>query len=503
MSALKQKLPKSLPSTLTSWINGKYAAQAAVTEQAGLRPLVFTATGQQVADWQACPTADVDQAVEIASEAQKEWAKWAPTDRGRVLRKAADILTERNDELAVVEAIDTSRPLQETNCVDIVSARDAFEYYGGLAPTIGGEYISMPGQSFATTRREPLGVTCGIGAWNYPIQSAAWKAAPALACGNSIVYKPSEDTPMTALLLGEVLKDAGLPDGLYNCVLGDREVGQHLTRHEDIRKISFTGDVNTGKAICKDAAPTLKRVQMELGGKSPLIIFEDADINEAVSGAMIANWYSNGQVCSNGTRVFVHSSIKEKFVAELVRRTALLKCGDPLDESTQVSSLVSLTHMNKVLEYVKIGQEDGAKLICGGERVVVAPGFEEGACVTPAIFTDCQDNMRIVKEEVFGPLACILSFDTEEEVIARANDTEYGLSGGVFTKDIQRAHRVMRDINCGTAWINNYNLAPAELPWCGHKHSGIGVSNGVMGIDDWTQVKSVYVEMDRIDCPYE
>jgi len=465
--------------------------------------LFCAAIDAKIADWEVAGPSEVDEAVRVAGEAQKEWKKWSPTERGRILRKAADILTERNDELAKLEALDTSRPIQETNCVDIVSARDAFEYYGGIAPIIGGEYLQMPNESFGYTVREPLGVTCGIGAWNYPIQGAGWKAAPALACGNAIIFKPAEDTPLTALALAEVLKEAGLPDGLYNVVLGAKETGQLLTRHEGISKVSFTGEMSTGIAICEDAASTLKKVQMELGGKSPLIIFEDADIHEAVSATMMANWYSNGEVCSNGTRVFLHSSIKPQFMSELVKRTKKLKVGDPLDPETQISSLINHKHMEKVLSYIDAGKKEGASLVFGGERVPLEGDCANGAVVSPAIFDHCTDEMKIVKEEIFGPVASILTFETEEEVVRRANDTPYGLSAGVFTKDIQRAHRVIREINAGTTWINNYNLAPAELPWTGHKRSGIGVSNGTYGIDDWTQVKSVYVEMSKIDCPYE
>lgn len=499
--ASKFKLPAHWPSTLQSWVGGSFKPARGAAGRT--IPLQCSAVGEPICNYEVAGETDIDEAVAIAAEAQREWAKVCPTDRGRILRKAADILTARNDELSALEAYDTSRPLQETLYVDIVSARDAFEYYGGIAPTIGGEMIHQPNRSWAYTIREPLGVTCGIGAWNYPIQGAGWKAAPALACGNAILFKPSEDTPLTALALGEVLKEAGVPDGLYNVILGARETGQALSKHPGISKVSFTGSMPTGKAICRDAADTLKKVQMELGGKSPLMIFEDADINEAVSAAMLANWYSNGEVCSNGTRIFVQSSIKEKFVAEFVRRTKLLKLGDPLDMDTQVSSLINKAHFDKVMGYIEKGKAEGADLLCGGEAVKLGGDMSKGLFVTPAIFDNCTDDMTIVREEIFGPVASILSFETEEEVVRRANDTEYGLSAGVFTKDIQRAHRVVRDVDAGTTWINNYNLAPAELPWSGHKNSGIGVSNGTYGVDDWTQIKSVYVEMDKVACPYE
>jgi len=466
-------------------------------------PVISSATGEQVCQYQAAGTTDIDSAVAVAHQAQIEWAKCSPTARGRILTKCAELLTKENDYLAGLETLDTSRPIQETNCVDIVSARDAFEYYGGIASTIGGDFIHQPGRSFAYTVREPLGVTCGIGAWNYPIQSAGWKGAPSLACGNSILFKPSEATPLTALAMAEVLQQAGLPDGLFNVILGARSTGEDLVNHIGIKKVSFTGSQGTGKAIFKSSSDSLKKLQMELGGKSPFIVFEDADMEQAVSGALMANFYSTGQVCSNGTRVFVQSSIKEEFTKEFVRRAALIKLGDPTDLATQMGPLIHHQHLDHVMEYIEIGKNEGATLLTGGERVKMTGKLAKGPYISPAIFDNCHDDMRIVREEIFGPVAAILSFETEEEVIRRANDTVYGLSAGVFTKDLQRAHRVIRDIDAGTTWINNYNLAPAELPWTAHKGSGMGVSNGIYGVDDWTQLKSCYVEMDRIYCPYE
>mmetsp|Transcript_8165 Transcript_8165/g.9367 ORF Transcript_8165/g.9367 Transcript_8165/m.9367 type:complete len:502 (-) Transcript_8165:943-2448(-) len=492
-------LPKSWGLPARSWINGNFIASRS---SASTMENTYAATGETLFSFEVAEEAEVNQAVEVAKKAQKEWAEWTPIERGRVLRKAAEILERDNDFLAHLEAIDTSRPYQETEVVDIVSAKDCFEYYGSIAATIGGEYTQMPGGSFAYTIREPLGVCAGIGAWNYPIQGMAWKVAPALACGNAIIFKPSEVTPMTALALGEVLKEAGLPDGLLNVVLGGRETGQLLTRHEDIAKISFTGDVRTGRAICKDASATLKKVTMELGGKSPLIIFDDADIDDAVSGALLANFYSCGEVCSNGTRVFVQNSIKEKFIEKFVERTNKISIGDPLLPETQMGALINEGHLQKVLGYVEIGKQEGANLLCGGDRVQLDSDFSKGAFMSPAIFTDCNDDMRIVKEEIFGPVACVLGFDTEEEVMERANDTELGLAAGVFTKDITRAHRVIKNFQAGCTWINNYNLAPVELPWGGNKQSGIGRENGTAGIENWSQLKSVYVEMGKIECPY-
>ena len=316
------------------------------------------------------------------------------------------------------------------------------------------------------------------------------------------MFKPAEDTPLTAIALVELLKESGVPDGLVNVVLGTGEVGQMLSSHPDVAKVSFTGSVPTGKAICREAAATLKKVTMELGGKSPLIVFEDSDLDEAVSAAMMANFYSNGEVCSNGTRVFVQNSIMKVFTEKLVERTKKMKIGDPLDEETQMSALINEKHLKRVLEYIDIGKNEGAELLTGGEPAKI-PGFEGGMYMSPAVFDACNDDMRIVKEEIFGPVACVLGFDTEDEVVKRANDTEFGLAAGVFTKDLQRAHRVVHALQAGCTWINNYNLAPVELPWGGFKQSGIGRENGRAGIENWSQWKSVYVEMGKIECPYE
>lgn len=303
---------------------------------------------------------------------------------------------------------------------------------------------------------------------------------------------------MTAIALGETLKEAGLPDGCFNVVLGAGGTGSLLSEHPEIAKVSFTGGASTGRKVVAAASATLKNVSMELGGKSPLIIFEDCDIEEAVKGALMANFYSAGQVCSNGTRVYVADSIFDEFLEKLVAKTERIVLGDPMDMNTQMGPLVSYQHLEKVMGYIEQGLDEGARLLTGGERVM-----RPGAYLTPAIFVDCDDTMTIVREEIFGPVACVMRFKTEEEVIKRANDTIWGLSAGVFTKDLTRAHRVIAQLEAGTTWINNYNLAPVELPWGGNKQSGIGRENGREGIHSWSQLKSVYVEMNRVECPYE
>jgi betaine-aldehyde dehydrogenase len=458
---------------------------------------------QEVNHFHPCDAAQVDAAVESSHYGQAAWAALAPMERGHILRKAANILRERTPELAQLETLDTGRPIAETNVVDIQSATDCLEYYAGIAPAVGGSTMDMPGGSWSYVRREPIGTTAGIGAWNYPLQSAAWKSAPALAFGNSMIFKPSEETPLTALALAEIYVEAGVPPGVFNVVLGAGETGAMLVEHPLVSKISFTGSLATGRKIYASAASQLKKVTLELGGKSPLIIFEDADLEQAVTAAMMANWYSSGQVCSNGTRVFVHESLKDAFLSRLVERTAKLRIGDPFDEDTDIGPMVTKAHQEKVKEYIKIGlADDKATMVFGGDALELNPTLERGYFLPPVIFADCTDDMRIVQEEVFGMVMSVLTFTDEDEVIKRANDTQYGLSAGVFTRDIQRAHRTVAKLQAGTTWINNYNLSPVETPWGGYKQSGVGRENGLAGVESWTQLKSVYVEMNEIESPY-
>ncbi len=459
------------------------------------------ANGQVLADIQLAGLDDLDKAVDSASEGFRIWSAMTGTERARILMNAVCLLRERNDELAELETQDTGKPIQETIAVDIASGADCIEYFAGIAPTIRGYHVDL-NNAFGYTRREPLGVCAGIGAWNYPIQIACWKSAMALACGNSLIYKPAPSTPLTTFKLAEIFTEAGLPDGVFNVLTGDAEVGSGLASHPNIEKVSVTGSTATGRKVLEAAAGTIKHVTMELGGKSPLIVFEDAEIDNAVSAAMMANFYSGGEICTNGTRVFVHQSIKDKFVEQLVNRTEKLKIGDPMDPETQVGALISLDHMEQVLRYINKGVEEGARLLCGGNRVRPV-GCEEGAFVEPTIFDNCANEMTICQDEIFGPVLSLLTFEDEDEVIKTANDTEYGLAAGVFTQDIKRGHRVIAQLQAGTCWINNYNLNPIELTIGGYKQSGIGHENGPEAINFYTQVKSVYVELGDVDCPYE
>ncbi len=478
------------------------AARARSSPAAGERfASINPATGEVLGYVTAAGAAQVNAAVRAAQKAQAGWGGMTGTERARVLRRAADLLRSRNQELAELETRDTGKPIQETRVVDVASGADCFEYFAGLAQSLSGEHIDLGTQAFGYTRREPLGVVAGIGAWNYPLQIACWKAAPALACGNAMIFKPAELTPFTAVKLQEVLLEAGVPPGVFQVVQGFADTGRLLTRHPDIRKVSLTGEVGTGKAVMSDAAQTLKNVTLELGGKSPLILFEDAKLDNAVAGALLANFYSSGQVCSNGTRVFVHRSIKAAFLERLVKRVGAMRIGDPMNPETQVGALVSEQHMHKVLYYIDRGRAEGARVLTGGMRVTTGE-LGKGYFVAPTVFDNCRDDMTIVREEIFGPVMSVLEFEDEQEVIERANATEFGLAAGVFTNDLTRAHRVIARLQAGTCWINQYNVTPIELPFGGVKLSGLGRENGRAAIEHYTQLKSVYVAMGDVDCPY-
>ena len=477
---------------LTSHINGAWLpANPAAKRFQTINP----ANGEVLADVQAATQADIDAAVASAHEGQKVWAALTPVERARILNRAVDILRARNDELAELETRDTGKPLSETKAVDIVTGTDVIEYYAGLAVAIEGRQIPLRPSSFVYTRQEPLGVVAGIGAWNYPIQIAMWKSAPALAAGNAMVFKPSEVTPLTTPKLAEIYLEAGVPPGVFNVVQGDGTVGEMLSQHPGIAKVSFTGGVSTGRKVMASAAgSTLKDVTMELGGKSPLIICDDADIDLAADIAMMANFYSSGQVCTNGTRVFVPNRIKTLLEETLLARVAHIRAGDPMDEATNFGPLVSFPHMKKVLTFIESGKEQGARVLCGGHRLEEG-AFGQGAFVAPTIFTDCTDDMHIVQEEIFGPVMSILGFDTEEEAIERANRTTYGLAAGVVTPDLKRAHRVIGQLQAGICWLNTWGESPAQMPVGGYKQSGVGRENGIQTLMHYTQTKSVQVEL--------
>ncbi|MDV6249920.1 betaine-aldehyde dehydrogenase [Vibrio sp. EA2] len=459
------------------------------------------ANGEPLANVKQANQRDMDAAIESAKRGFAKWSAMTAIERSRILHKAVQILRERNDELAALEVADTGKPMQEAVAVDVTTGADVIEYYAGLVPSLQGDQQPLNENQFFYTRREPLGICAGIGAWNYPIQIAMWKSAPALAAGNAMIFKPSEETPLTALKLAEIYTEAGVPDGVFNVVQGDYRVGQMLTAHPDIAKVSFTGEVGTGKVVMGDSAKTLKQVTMELGGKSPLIVFDDAKLNDAVSAAMVANFYTQGEVCTNGTRVFVHESIYDEFVEQLKTRTELLVVGDPRDENTQIGALISKEHEGKVLSAIEEAKASGATLLTGGYKVT-DNGLENGNFVAPTVFVDCDDSMSVVQHEIFGPVMSVLKFSDEAEVIERANDTEYGLAAGVFTQNLSRAHRVIHKIQAGICWVNAWGDSPAEMPVGGYKQSGIGRENGVETLKHYTQTKSVLIQLSDFESPY-
>jgi betaine-aldehyde dehydrogenase len=488
----KRKDKMQIQPVASHFINGEYVEDTSGTPI----DIVYPATGEIIGRVYGATEAVIEKAITSAKRAQKEWAKTSGTERGRILRRAADIIRERNRDLSILETYDTGKPLSETLYVDATSAADALEYFGGLAGSLTGEHIPM-GENWAYTIREPLGLCVGIGAWNYPTQISCWKGAPALACGNAMIFKPSETTPLCALKVAEILIEAGLPKGLYNVIQGLGDVGAKLVGDTRVDKVSLTGSVPTGRKVYAAAAEGIKHVTMELGGKSPLIIFDDADIENAVGGAILGNFYSSGQVCSNGTRVFVHEAIKEKFLERLSARLREAIIGDPLDEATNFGPMVSERQMKIVQDYIEIGKSEGARLICGGGRL-----DRDGFYLEPTVFADVRDDMTIAREEIFGPVMAVLDFTDETDVIARANDTEFGLSAGVFTNDLSRAHRVIAELEAGSCFINSYNDAPVEAPFGGAKLSGVGRENSKAAVEHYSQMKSVFVRMGDVEAPF-
>jgi len=438
---------------------------------------IYPGTKSVICEVELAAEPEVDAAVDSARQGFAIWSNMPAVERSKILSRAASILVARNQELAELETLDTGKSISETSTVDILTGVEVLEYYAGLLPSLGGEHLDFPGEGFAMMKREPIGVCLGIGAWNYPIQIALWKSSVALACGNSMIFKPSEVTPLSALKLAEIYSEAGLPDGVFNVVQGDGSTGALLVNHPGIDKVSLTGSVPTGKAVMAEAAQSLKKVTLELGGKSPIIVFDDADINNAVNAIVPANFYSTGQVCSNGTRVFAQHAIYPKLLAALIEQTERIRVGDPFDTATDIGPLVSQMQFDKVSEYLLMAHQSKANIVCGGDQYT--DDFRQsGYYVPPTIVADCSDEMPFVEQEVFGPLMSVLPFDSEQEVINRANRTKFGLAGAVFSNDFARAHRVANQIQSGSVWINSYHVLPASVPFGGYKESGIGRENG-------------------------
>jgi len=455
---------------------------------------VNPATEETLAEVAEADAPDVDQAVRAARRAfnDKAWSGMAARDRAKLLWKVGDLIMKHVDELAKLETLDNGKPIFESRYIDIPAAAETFYYYAGWCTKIGGETIPVPGNFLNYTLREPYGVCGIITPWNFPLLMVSWKLAPALACGNTAVVKVAEETPLTGLWLGQLCQEAGFPDGVVNIVPGFGETaGRALVAHPDVDKISFTGSTAVGKEIMRTAADTLKKVSLELGGKSPNIVFADADLEAAVKGAFNGIFYGKGEVCAAGSRLFVEAKVHDAMVEKLVERSKKLEPGDPLNPKTRLGALVSKTQMDKVLGYVESGAREGAKPVLAGGRA-----GDRGYFVKPAIFDQVAPTMKIAQEEIFGPVLSTITFSDPDELVTQANGTIYGLAAAVWTRDVGKAHRLAQKLQAGTVWINAYNMLSAESPFGGYKQSGYGRELGRHAIDLYTQVKSVWVSLD-------
>src|SRR5438552_3938256 len=458
---------------------------------------VNPATGEELTQVAAASAQDVDAAVQSArrtfDDVQGPWRKMSASERGRILWKLAELIEKNIDELAELETLDNGKIINESRYVDMPMVIDVLRYYAGWATKIHGETVNTFETAFTYTLREPVGVVGMIVPWNFPLLLASWKLGPALACGNTVVWKPASQTSLTTLRFGELAVEAGVPAGVLNIVTGPGEVGRAMVRHPGIDKIAFTGSTEVGKEIMRGAADSLKRITLELGGKSPNIVFADSDIDNAVKGAITGIFYGKGEVCNAGSRLFVESKVQDEFLEKLAVRAAKMRPADPLDPKTRMGAIVSQEQMQTVLGYIEAGKKEGAKLVAGGNRVSVDGG--KGFFVEPTIFRDVRNDMKIAREEIFGPVLAILSFNDLDEVIEKANQNEYGLAAAVWTRDIKKAHTVSRRLKAGTVWINTYGLMDASLPFGGYKSSGFGRELGARALEHYTETKSVWLNM--------
>jgi aldehyde dehydrogenase (NAD+) len=474
------------------FIGGKWVDAASGKSYATINP----ATGEVITQIANGDARDAGAAVEAARKAFAggPWAEMSASDRGRILWKIGDLIDKYNEELGTLETLDNGKPIFESRQVDMPMVAEVFRYYAGWATKIHGETVPVRGLFLNYTLREPLGVVAAIVPWNFPLLLASWKVAPALAAGNTVVLKPAPWTPLTALRLGEICQEAGLPDGVLNIVTGaSDDLGRALVKHPGVAKVAFTGSTATGQEIARVSADTLKHVSLELGGKSPNIVLADADLEGAVRGATIGIFYGKGEVCAAGSRLFVQKKIKDDFLQKLIDRTAKTQPGDPLDPKTRFGALVSEPQMNKVLGYIEKGKTEGARIVAGGERAKFGNG--KGFFVQPTVFDGVRDEMTIAREEIFGPVLAVLEFDDIEEAIRKANNNPYGLAAAVWTRDIAKAHRIARRLEAGTVWINTYNNYDAAAAFGGYKMSGYGRELGMHALEHYTQVKSVWVNL--------
>ncbi|MFD0694330.1 aldehyde dehydrogenase family protein [Paenibacillus sp. GCM10027628] len=474
------------------YVGGKWIDAA----QGATRTVINPASGEVIATVAEGAEEDTILAIQAARYAfdQSAWPSFKARERAALLNKLADRLEERTEEFAQLETLNNGKPLREAE-YDVHDAVNQFRYYAGLATKPHGVTYDVPDEIRAMVVREPIGVVGQIIPWNYPLVMASQKLAPAIAAGCTVVIKPAEQTPLTLIRLFELIDDLGFPPGVLNLVLGSGStVGAELARNPLVDKVAFTGGTETGIKIMKSAADTIKNVGLELGGKSPNIVFADADFETAVDFALYGIFANQGQVCSAGSRLLLEDSLYERFVPELARRAKLIQVGPGLEPDTEMGPLISEKQMNRVLDYIEIGKKEGATLLCGGERIV-SDGLDRGFFVSPTIFTDTRPDMRIVQEEIFGPVLVIQRFSTEEEAIELANGTRFGLAGAVFTNDVAKAHRVIGKLRAGITWINTYHPTFNEAPWGGYKQSGIGRELGTYGLDAYLEIKQINVNL--------
>jgi acyl-CoA reductase-like NAD-dependent aldehyde dehydrogenase len=453
------------------------------------------ATGERIAEVAEAGREDLDRAVDAARDAFESgpWAAMKPRERGRILIKAADLLLSRAEEFGRVETLDNGKPIFESAKIDMPVAAEALSYFGEYADKLYGDTFPARSDAFLMTMREPVGVVGAITPWNFPLLQAMWKIAPALALGNSVVLKPASLTPLTALLFADLLREAGLPPGTFNVVPGPgAQVGAAMAEHPGIDKISFTGETQTGKAILRAAAGTVKRVSMELGGKSPNVVFADADLDAAAKGAINAIFYGKGELCSAGSRLLVEEGAHDALVEKVVARAKKMVPADPLHPKTRLGSLVSEKQRENVERYVESGKREGAKLVAGGNRAAVDG---KGAFFEATVFDGVRPEMKIAREEIFGPVLATLTFQDEADAVAIGNSTVYGLAAAVWTKDVKKAFRTAKALKAGTVWVNTYNYYDPGLPFGGYKESGFGRERGHYALEEYTQVKSVWVDL--------
>ncbi|MBZ6488812.1 aldehyde dehydrogenase family protein [Priestia aryabhattai] len=476
--------------TLNMYINGEW--RKAEKQRSTVNP----ATGEVIGYAAEGSAEDMKAAIEAAREAFDSgiWSETSASERAAILFKIADKLEEAKEELAALETMDNGKPYREAEA-DVEDAAACFRYYAGLITKPDGQTYSVPAPMQAMVIKEPIGVCGLIVPWNYPLLMSVWKIAPALAAGNTIVFKPSEVTPVTPTKLFEILESVGLPKGVANLVMGAGDtVGNTLIQDKRVDKISFTGGTVTGKHIMRQAAENVTKVSLELGGKSPNIIFADADFETAVDYALFGIFAGSGQICAAGSRILVEESIAERFIERFAERAQKIKVGNGMDQESEMGPLVSEEHMKKVLKYIEIGKQEGARLVCGGDRIT-SSGLEKGFFVEPTVFSSVTSNMKIVQEEIFGPVVVIQTFKDEKEAIKLANDTEYGLAGSVFTTDGAKALRVIKKLRAGITWVNTYHFTFNEAPWGGYKQSGIGRGLGTFGLEEFQEVKQININL--------